>query len=887
MRRTVGWLSFVVALFLPLTFGPASADTRPGPEDRGASGLALVLRRLQTIGSVLHTGAHPDDESSELLAYLSRGQSARTAYLSLNRGEGGQNGIGPELWDSLGVIRTEELLAARKLDGAEQYFTRAFDFGFTSSAEETLRKWNHDEVLADIVRVIRTMRPLVVVNGFSGTPQDGHGHHQVAATLTREAIQCAADANLFPEQIASGGLEPWQVLKVYERRFKITGPRLDVDTGAYDPVLGRSYAELAADARSRYRTQDFGMLQARGTQVRALARAQSAVSVRDAENSLFGGIDVSIAGIAKFAGDDDERILPRLAAIQQYATRAFDEFRVEYPDAIAPELAAGLREVRSLRGTLPVLDPVRRATVDGMLARKEQEFTDALLRSHGVIVDALADTEIVAPGESVDVTANVFFTNRSVGNADAKTAAPQIHLRAPAGWSVKPRPNDAEPRSGVQPAVWMPRERPDSVSRFRVTVRDDEPPTQPYWLAEPRTHDQFEWDASMPQGLPFAPPLASAMVELTLSGERVTVTQPVEYRFVDRTLGEIRRELKVAPALTLTVRPSLLVIPVGATNRTREVSVEVINNARQPTAGSLNVLVPPNWKVDCDSRELSFTGQHDKIVRTVRVTPPVGIAGDFSLNVVAEANHRQYDSGYSVIAYPHIESHLIYRRATAKVELFDVKVARNLRVGYVVGSGDEEPDALRQLGLSVTILNAADLASGDLSVYDSIVLGIRVYEFNKGVIASNKRLLEYVHNGGTLIVQYNKNDYMNGSLAPFPLQMARVERVTDENAPVTVLVPEHPLFNFPNRITADDWTGWTQERGLYFVTDWDDRYTPLLASADEGDAPLRGGQLIAPYGNGLYVYTAYSWFRQLPAGVPGAYRLFANLVSYPKHPGRR
>src|SRR5215475_6652493 len=423
-------LAFI--LVMPGLFVTARTDSRPAPEDRGATGLALALRRLQTIASMLHTAAHPDDESTELLAYLARGQGARTAYLSLNRGEGGQNGIGPELWEGLGVIRTEELLAARKLDAAEQYFTRAFDFGFTLSAEETLQKWNREEILGDMVRVIRMMRPLVVVNGFSGTGQDGHGQHRVAGMLTPEAIEAAADPNRFPDQIAKEGLQPWQVLKVYGRRFAQTssGQRDEFDVGAYDPVLGRSYSELAADGRSRHRSQDFGMIQVRGSQTRSFPRLQCSVQSPDAERSLFEGVDVTVTGVAKFAGNEGERMLPALGRVKELAAKALAEFRMERPEAIAPHLAAGLREVRALRVALTNLNPAARATVDGMLARKEREFNDALAKSRGVIVDALSNAEIVTPGESVDVTTNVFIGRPAPGESGSNAASPKIRLVA-------------------------------------------------------------------------------------------------------------------------------------------------------------------------------------------------------------------------------------------------------------------------------------------------------------------------------------------------------------------------------------------------------------------------------------------------------------------------
>ena len=841
-------------------------------EERGASALALTLRQLQTIGSVLHTAAHPDDESTDMLAYMSRAMGARTAYLSLNRGEGGQNGIGPELGEALGVIRTEELLAARKLDGGEQYFTRAMDFGFTRSMEETLQKWNREEIIGDMVRVIRSMRPLVLVNGWSGTTQDGHGQHQTAGALVPDAIKAAADPARYPEQIKEG-LQPWQVLKVYARRFGGggAGPRAEFDVGVYDPVLGRSYNELASDGRSRHRSQDMGMIQMKGSGVRAFPRLSSLVEAPEKEMSLFAGIDVTLTGVAKFAGKDGERLLPSLNKIKDAAAKALAEFKIEQPELIAPHLATGLREVRALRATLGSLDAVSKANVDLLLATKENQFNDALAKAHGVVVDALSNTEIVTSGEAVDVSANVYF------RASAGNAAPAAKLLAPTSWQIAPL-SEPEQQGG---GGFRGRETPNFVARFRATVPDGEASTQPYWLAKPRTKDQYEWDATMPQTLPFAPAIASARVELTLSGERVVVNQPVEYRFSDKTFGEIRRELKVAPAITLTVNPQLLVIPSESPNRTREISVEITDNARRTINAAVKLIAPQGWKVESDARPLNFTKQGEKTARTFKVTPPAGANGMFDLQAIAEEGSKTYANGYTAISYPHIETHFLYRAAKTKVEVFDAKVAANLKVGYVMGSGDDGPQALQQLGVNVHLISSAELASADLSGYDTIVLGIRVYEVNEDVIANNKRLLEYVSNGGTLIVQYNKQEFASGNFAPYPVKM-RGERVTDENAPVTMLAPDHPLFNFPNKIGSDDWKNWVQERGLYFLSEFDQRYTPLLAAPDDTGKVLNGGQLVAQYGKGNYIFTGYAWFRQFPVGTPGAYRMFANLVSYAK-----
>jgi LmbE family N-acetylglucosaminyl deacetylase len=878
MKRLL-WLALILIIAVAPHLQLVSADTRPLAEDRGASGLALSLRRLVTTASVLHTGAHPDDESTELLAYLARGEGARVAYLSLTRGEGGQNGIGPELWDGLGILRTEELLAARKLDGAEQYFTRAFDFGFTRSVDETLKKWNREEVLSDMVRVIRSMRPLVVVTGFSGTSRDGHGQHQVAGMLTPEAIKAAADPSRFPEQIKEG-LQPWKVLKVYSRTFGQTqGATATFDVGRFDPVLGRSYAELAGEGRSKHRSQDFGMIQARGSQPRSFPRLESAVEVPDKETSLFGGIDTSITGIVRFAGASAEQIKPALRRIQDAAERASAEFKAEDLSRIAPHLAAGLREVRALRASLSSLDSVSRGNVDAILARKERDFVDALVKSNGIVVDALSNSEIVTPGGSIDVTVNVYGGIRSSAVGEERSKV-QIRLAAPANWTTEQLAVEAD--SQPQGPPMRARERADTSARFRVRIAGDEPPSQPYFLAHERTRDQYDWDSSMPQTLPFAPPRLNAQVTLTLAGESVTISQPVEYRFSDKSFGEIRRDLKVAPALALTLHPSLVVVPAGSANRTREISLEIVHHSATATNGTIRLEVPAGWRVEGGTNQIAFARAGERASINFRVTPAQNALGAFDLKAVAEANGKQYATGHTAIAYPHIETHYVYHPAKIRAEVFDVKVAPGLKVGYIMGSGDEIPEALAQLGVNVRTINETELASGDLSVYDTIVLGIRVYEVRDDVVANNKRLLDYVSNGGTLIVQYNKQEYARGSLAPYPIKLDGSQRVTDETAPVTVLLPDHPLFNFPNKISAADWNDWVQERGLYFLNEWDSNYTALLSSADESGRQLSGGELIARVGKGNYVFTGYAWFRQLPAGVPGAYRLFANLISLPK-----
>ncbi|MBO0721432.1 MAG: hypothetical protein J2P41_11460, partial [Blastocatellia bacterium] len=563
------------------------------------------------------------------------------------------------------------------------------------------------------------------------------------------------------------------------------------------------------------------------------------------------------------------------------AAKAMAEYRIEHPEALAPLLAEGLHEVRALRGGLGNLSAVARANVDGLLARKERDFSDALIKAHGVVVDALSNAEIVTEGEKIDVTVNVYLRGASGGDEFSRVAQPKCSLLLPQGWDVTNLPAGEDEAAGPL-AILRGRDNAGFSARFRATVPEGASVTQPYWLAKQRGRDQYDWDETMPRNLPFTPAIARARVELELSGERVAIEQPVEYRFADKTFGEIRRELKVAPVLTLTVNPQLLVIPADSRDRAREVSVEVTNNARRAVKGEVRLIAPPGWKVEADERPLDFARQLERTSRQFRVTPAAGANGSFDLSAVARADGHEFTNGYTAVAYPHIETHFIYRPARVKAEVFDVKVARGLKVGYLLGSGDSGPEALAQLGVDVRVIGPAELASGDLSVYDTIVLGIRIYEVNEGVRENNKRLLEYVANGGTLIVQYNKEEFERG-YAPYPIKMLRGgERVTNEDAPITVLAPEHQLFNYPNKIGEEDWQGWVQERGLYFLHEWDSHFSALLAAPDENGALLKGGELIAQYGKGVYLFTGYAWFRQFPAGVPGAYRLFANMVSLPK-----
>jgi LmbE family N-acetylglucosaminyl deacetylase len=1005
----------------------SSADNRPA-EDRGAMALGQAIKRLGVVASVLHTGAHPDDEDSGLLAYLARGRQARTAYLSLTRGDGGQNLIGPELYEALGVIRTEELLAARRLDGAQQFFSRAFDFGFSKLRTETLEKWDREAVLADMVRVIRTFRPLVIVSAWSGTPNDGHGHHQACGLLTQEAYRAAADPSRFPEQIKDG-LRAWQATKLYVRSFDgAASPReflpslstLSLNTGEFDPLLGSSYYEIAARGRSQHRSQDQGTIEARGPRFSKLRLLDSKLGPIKNEKDIFEGIDTSIEGIATYAGKAGDTLRGELVGVQTAATEARDKYNPLQPNLVTPIIADGLQKLRAIRRSLKVnaelanqelthgtsawaVSEAERAETDLLLAQKEADFEDALAKSAGIVVDCLTDDEVVTPGQTFNVTLNAY------ANAPAKLAG--FGLTAASGWTINKK---SEKSSEVEGRLVLQAE-------YTVAVGPDVEPTQPYWLRSARKGDMFTVDKPA-QGATGIEPVSIAALngfgDFDIDGTKVKATREAEYRYADRALGEIRHELKVAPAISVNVSPEILVFPKSAAPVDREVTVSVTNNQKGGARGSVSLQKPDDWQATPASSNFDLKREGERATFTFIVKVPGGGAETRrSISAAASIDGRQYDSGYQTVAYPHIEPRFIYHEAKLDGEVVDVKVAPGLRVGYIEGSGDDFGAALKRIGVDVKTIDSKELASGDLSVYDAIVAGVRVYEVRPDVIANNARLMDYVNRGGTYIVQYSRGNFETGGFAPyrigreeaetsrqpaqrarqqdreprlmylsdadipkaltasvskpkvgyiggsadtmlqsmrsagleikaleppelagdlsqldviivssnggsgsssrteleqhnarlleysrrklvilaytqsqflsgafptFPRPEARPFRVTDENATVTILEPNHPRFNFPNKITQRDFDGWVQERGAYFLGDWDSHFKPLMACHDPGEPDLKGGEVIAEYGKGLYVYTAYAWFRQLPKGVPGAYRLIANLVSLPK-----
>lgn len=872
------------ALLLTLAFTcsllpPLRAQVRPVYSE-GAAGLLQKLQRLTTTASALHTGAHPDDEDSALIARLARGDHARVAYLSLNRGEGGQNVLGPEFYEALGVIRTEELLQARALDGGEQFFTRVVDFGYTVNVPETERKWGGRDVpLADMVRVIRLFRPLVVAQRFSGTSADGHGNHQLSGILTPLAVEAAADPTRFPEQIAEG-LRPWRVRKLYQgMRFGPNQPQpptIIVQTGVLDPSLGRTYAQIAAEGRSQHKTQEMGGALLHGPQSTGLRLIESHVQggpEPTAERSVFDGIDTTITGLATLAGLPAGSLESELATMDAAASEALRTVDVRAPAKLLPVLARGLGAARAARDRVATLTAPADAKAEAvfLLEREIAEWEAALVHASGVHVEALATSETIVPGGDVQISVRAFVPE----GTSADVAVPTLAL--PSGWTKAPL--DEAPQFGGRGFMArFIRETPTTQASFRVTAATDARITQPYWLEEAPNGDVFTWPNGGPQHVPFGPPVATGRATLTVSGQSVEIVAPVQFRIIDPVRGELRRNVEVVPALSVHVSPQMDVVALDRVSAPRDVSVRVENLSATPQRGTMSLSLPQGWTSEPASAPFDVTEPGQSAAATFRVTPPASVTpGAYTFEARAIVAGRQpYTKALRTIAYPHIQTHRMYERAAFTLRLVDVKIAR-VNVGYIMGTGDEVPEGLRRLGVPVTLLSAEDVASGDLSKFNTIVVGVRASEARPDFVANHARLIDYVRSGGTLIVQEQHEVYSQRKLTPFPAEIG--SRVTDEEAPVTILVPDHPVFTTPNRIGPADFDGWRQERNAYGFTTWDPRYTPLLESHDPWETEGKGGLMHARIGKGHYVYSAYSWFRQLPEGVPGAYRLIANLVS--------
>lgn len=910
-KRLLRHSSFQIALLILLAFvscvalsgqtdaaktdSSAASPVDPLPQDTGDTGLKEMLRRLQTTARLLQTDAHPDDEDGGMLTLESRGKGADVTLLTLNRGEGGQNKVGSNLFDVLGVLRTLELTAADRYYGVEQRFTRVADFGFSKNPEETFQKWQgHDIALGDMVRVIRTFRPDVIVARFSGTDRDGHGHHQASAILSREAFRAAADPDRFPEQIKEG-LLPWQAKKLYVGNVcgfaastcPVENYTIKLNTGVVDPLLGMSYIEFAMKGLKHQLSQGAGSWSVEpGDRFTYYKLVDSVIPATTDQNrhetNFFDGIDTSLPGLASRLGPEEKTVpwlrqdLTRIAALITEAGK-------DPKDATGPLFAA----LRSLNSAIERLaksslsEPAKSDLLE-ILTEKQKQANAAIDLSLNVSVEASIapptgpDTgvpneqdafTIVSPGQRVGVVVTLRNGSKYPLHVDHISLEENAHPLVGGGGDSKPLPPGQ-----------------DYSTNFELHVPSSAEYTRPYWHRDnPETDAVYTIDNPREATLPFSPPPFTVQITYSIAngsnGSQAEISVPVLVPFLDDKGVERKRPLMVAPAFSIMLEPGEQVIPVQNGSATT-VRVAVKSNLAGASNGTLHLEAPAGWRVEPASLSVDFSHRSEQKDFEFKIFPVSLKEGRATVRAVLDSGGKSYSEGYSLVTRDDLNSFYYYQPATQRVSIVDVKVPKDLKVAYVMGAGDNIPTVLQQIGMNVTSLTPEKLATEDLSQYGTIVLGIRAYDTQKDVVANNKRLLDYVSAGGTLVVQYNAGvgDFNSGHLTPYPAQLSRA-RVSVEETPVEILAPEDRIFHYPNQITESDFAGWVQERGLYFMDQWDDHFKPLLASNDPGEAAQKGGLLQAQYGKGIYIYTGYAFFRQLPAGVPGAIRLYVNLLS--------
>jgi LmbE family N-acetylglucosaminyl deacetylase len=872
----------------------------PAPigQDEGASGLRLQLRRLGTTGRLMQIVAHPDDEDGGMLTLQARGHGVSTLLMTLNRGEGGQNKIGSNLSDVLGVLRAEELLASDEYYGIQERFSRVADFGFSKTAAETFEKWGgHDTALADIVRVIRTFRPDVLVARFSGTERDGHGNHQASSILAKEAFRAAADPKRFPEQIAQG-LQPWQAKKFYVGNVCPWGSTTCADekwtvkfnTGQNDPLLGTSYIQFAMQGLRHQMSQGAANWTVEPGDRFTFYKLEDSVIPSAAgkdghEKDFFDGIDTTLPGVAKISNAESriKQLSAKLSeAAKQVASAASDAAGNDTSTSSQPllRLVQALRETRIEVESSP-LNAEAKLNLLTRIASKQQQAETALNLALGVTLSGLAsitgeqdlpkgsDVQAsVSPGQEFTVALTFHNGSKQPVRVD------HIALEVPPGWStINTRKNSETVAPGR-----------DLHADFHLRVPKNTPYTRPYWHRDnPETESVNHIDDEKYATLPFPPPALRARVEYsagsgTLHGKS-EISTAVLGRFVEDNGKEEFHPLAVLPTFSVMLDPGTQVISTHNGGKTT-VTVAVTSNQTRAARGVLRLELPTGWKADPAQLAVTSKVRGEKQEFQFAVTPANLQQGRATLRAVLESEGEKYSEGYTLVTREDLGSFYYYQPARQKVSIVDVQVPHDLKVGYIMGAGDDIATVLKQIGMDVTLIPAEKLGTADLSQYGTIVLGIRAYDTQKEVAANNKKLLDFVSAGGTLVVQYDTavGDFNSGKFTPYSAELSRA-RVSVEEAPVTILAPDDSIFHYPNTITQHDFDGWVQERGLYFMDKWDSHFTPLLACHDPGEEEQKGGLLRAQYGKGTYIYAAYAFFRQLPAGVPGAVRLYVNILS--------
>ncbi len=891
------FISLVFCLWFALacTAAAGPADTilpaktspdQPLPQDVGPAGLRWTLKRLATTARLMHTTAHPDDEDGGMLTVESRGLGTHTLLMTLTRGEGGQNKVGSSLLDSLGVLRTLELLAADRYYGVEQRFSRVADFGFSKNPEETLEKWQgHDVALGDMVRVIRVFRPDVLVARFTGTSRDGHGNHQASAIVTREAFRAAADPKRFPEQIREG-LTPWQAKKLYMGKLCWDSSAecekdytVKINSGKKDADLKESYIEFAMDGLRHQLSQGAAQWTVDpGDRFSYYKLVDSVVpSAADAsghESDFFAGIDTTLPGLAKRLGNDEKDadfLKPALEEIEKNIHQA-SVATEKNPEAAAVPLFAALKLLDETSHRLAKVGLSGAASfgeVPTVLREKRELCAHAIDLALGVSLEAVAMPAPISPGSTFTVKTHFHNGSKHALIWDA------AGMGAAASWKWNSLSKSIFPRL-IPPGT-------DAVEEFSVTAPAKADSSKPYWHRDdPATESLNTIDNTRYATLPFPPSQLYATASYSLEKMRNTLLEPVRAAFKDEQ-GTVRSwPAPVVPEFSVLVEP---ITQVARVNGDHALPVKVRIESKGSGEGILRLQVPDKSRVEPEQIPVHFGAEGGSQEFNFQVLASAAQETRTTIRAVLTSTAgvsqgQDFSESYSIITREDLGAYYYFQPATQKLSFVTAALPANLRVGYIMGAGDEIPTALDQLGIRVELIPTETLAQTDLSRFSTIVLGIRAYDTHQEVAANNKRLLDYVSNGGTLVVQYNSGvgDFNSGKFTPFPAQMSRA-RVSVEETPVQILAPDDGIFHYPNVITQKDFDGWVQERGLYFMESWDANFKPLLACNDPGEASQKGGLLRAQYGKGTYIFTGYAFFRQLPAGVPGAVRLYVNLLS--------
>lgn len=805
------------------------AQTAP-PTDVGT--IEQNFKKLNVLGSVLYVAAHPDDENTRLLAYLAQEKHYRTGYLSMTRGDGGQNLIGNEQGELLGLIRTQELLAARKVDGAEQFFTRANDFGFSKGPDETLKIWDKEKVLSDVVWVIRKFRPDVIICRFPTTGEGGHGHHTSSAILAQEAFAAAADPKRFPEQLKY--VQTWQAKRLLWNTFNFgntntTAPdQFKINVGVYNPLLGKGYGEMAAESRSNHKTQGFGSARQRGD-----AYEYFKTILGDApKDDLMDGVNTTWGRVK--GGE----------AIGLEVEKIRKNFDADHPDKSVSSLVQLLSKVEKINDTY-------------WMTQKTKELSDLIAASAGLWFEAYADEPDYALGDNIK--AHLQFIKRY--NTD-------VHL-------------DSYNTSFDINQEKVPEDFDKSFNQLLTinTTLKTLKITQPYWLEKPHSIGAYNIPSQEDVGNPENPDLPKVNYKFTIEGKPVFFERQLVYKYVDPAKGEIYQPVVIAPPVTANIRNQVYIFN-SQQPQTIQIKLESFKNG---ATGNIRLNAPAGFKVSPESVSFTNKAKGDEWEQDFTITPASGQSqtGVLEAQITLGMDAKIYNYGILSIHHDHIPNITIFPPAQAKLIQLDLKIAGK-KIGYINGAGDLVQDALRQVGYDVHSLSENEILNGDLSGYDAIVVGVRAYNVNPRLAIEQPRLLDYVKNGGNLLVQYNNNNgLVTKQIGPYPFRVVN-ERVTDENAKVTIIDPDNPVLNYPNKISQADFDGWVQERGLYFVKDIDPQYQQVLKMNDPGESPNSGALITTQYGKGRFIYTSLSFFRQLPAGVPGAYRLFVNLLNKPK-----